>query len=101
MNIFEKLNDIKKRINESPSNKAIYFGMLNYYTSSKKALQLAKKRYFDSCMNCEHFVKEENELLQVEDKLFDKLTNRKCNDCGCVASFKLRQNEIKCNKWEE
>lgn len=99
-NMLAKLLDIKNRLGTNPELKQIYIGMLNFYSKSKNAEILAKKRYLDSCKNCTLFVDEKNELLQIKDTEIPELTNKNCYICGCVCSFKLRQSINKCDKWK-
>ena len=99
--MLKKLLDIKKRLGENPELKPIYIGMLNFYSKSKTAIMLAKKRYLESCKNCIYFIDETNELLQITDTEIPELTNKTCNLCGCVCAFKLRQSINKCEKWQE
>jgi len=99
--MIKQLIDLKKRLGENPELKPIYFGLLNFYTNNKTAKELAKKRYFENCKKCINFVDEENDLLKIEDKEIQQLSNKKCNLCGCVASYKLRQSIKKCELWQK
>jgi len=99
--MIKQLIDLKNRLGENPELKPIYFGFLNFATKNKTAEFLAKKRYFENCKNCINFVDEENDLLKIEDKKIPELSNKMCNLCGCVASYKLRQSINKCEQWQK
>lgn len=52
------------------------------------------------CLSCKDFKDDPIEFLKVKDKVEPKLTGKMCDDCGCVLSYKLRQNKIICKKWK-
>lgn len=60
----------------------------------------AKKR-LEVCMSCNFFVDEPIEFLRVKDSNIPELSNKMCNDCGCVLSYKIRQDLKKCKKWQK
>jgi hypothetical protein len=98
--MFKQLKEIKERLGENPELKPIYIGMLNFWTGDKKAEATAKNR-LKNCLSCEFFIDEKNNLLKVNDTKIPILTNKQCGECGCVLSFKLRQSENLCNKWQK
>ncbi len=98
--MFKKLKEIKERLGDSPEYKSIYLGMLNFWVNDSRALKLAKERT-QTCTICEHFIEEKNDLLKVKDDKIPQLSNKQCGDCGCVLSYKLRQSEKKCKKWQK
>lgn len=98
--MFKEIKDLKNRMGENPELKPIYIGMLNYTVKNKHALELAKKRA-KTCVYCEFYQEEQNDLLKVNDKDIPELSNKQCGGCGCVLSFKLRQSINKCTKWQE
>lgn len=79
------------------STKAIIVGMSNFYFNNKR--EEAERLYKEFCINCEYNLEETDKDLQIIDKHIPGLTNRMCGDCGCVLSFKTRQNIKPCSKW--
>lgn len=53
------------------------------------------------CKGCEFFKTEPIEYFRVTDETIPELSNKYCEDCGCISSYKLRQNQDLCNKWLE
>lgn len=97
-----------KRLKNSLSNekdpdiilttKAIMVGMTNFYFKNKKDEALEKFQKF--CVNCPLNKIDPVESMQVEDSEIPELSKRMCGDCGCVLSFKVRQNIKPCQKWK-
>lgn len=80
--------------------KAVMAGMTNFTLGISSAKKLAEKRYKDYCSGCEYNTKEQVKELIVEDEDIPQLSGRSCADCGCVLSYKLRQNIKQCRKWK-
>lgn len=80
------------------TTKAIIVGMTNFYFSLKN--ERAKRIYNDFCKDCEDNIVDHVEEMHVEDKVIPMLSKRMCGDCGCVLSFKVRQNIKPCRKWK-
>lgn len=80
--------------------KAIAIGIKNFKFAKSEVEELAKKRA-DKAKNCENFKDEPIDFLKVKDKRIPELSGKYCVNCGCVASFKFRQNISKCECWEE
>lgn len=62
--------------------------------------KLAKQRA-EICKGCEHFQKEPIEQFQIIDSRIPELSKMYCEDCGCISSYKLRQNIKICDKWQK
>ena len=78
--------------------KAVVSGMSNFYfgLNTKKA----KERFENHCKGCEFNIKEPIEDMRVKDLIIPELSNRQCGYCGCVLSYKIRQNVKKCDYWK-
>lgn len=87
---------LQKAKNLNP--KALLDGAENFNNPSEEIEELSKIRT-QVCIDCLHFVDEEIKMLQVEDKLQPQLSNKKCDLCGCILSYKTRQLIDKCSKW--
>ena len=68
---------------------------------------LAKER-LPICLGCNYFIEEPNSLFKVGGKygaktedIISELTNKSCNKCGCILSYKVRQIIQPCEKWQE
>lgn len=70
-------------------------GKHNFDNPSKEMEVLAEVR----SKECNCLVDEPISFLRVEDKRIPKLSNKMCEECGCTASYKFRQNALKCDKW--
>lgn len=80
--------------------KAIEQGVSNYISENTVAQALAIER-LKVCKVCPLFVDEPIAFLRVEDKQIPDLSNKMCDDCGCVLAYKLRQSIITCDKWQK
>ena len=98
--MFKQIKEIKERLGTNPELKPIYIGMLNFWSGNKPVEATAKNRLL-KCKKCEFFENETNDLLKIKDSKIPELTNKKCGDCGCVLSFKLRQSFNLCDKWQK
>jgi hypothetical protein len=102
MPLFNDLLDMKKRfLKESDIDLrakllAVVKGIYNY--RNNKNTEIAIERYNEFCKGCEFLETETNEFLIVKDVY--ELHAKKCNDCGCVLSYKNRQSISKCKKWK-
>lgn len=75
-------------------------GMHNFKHPNIDIELLAKERS-DECIKCKLNVLEPIDFLRVNDTRIPELTNRMCDECGCTLSYKLRQSQTKCTKWQE
>lgn len=75
-------------------------GIRNFKQPIKDVEILAKIRSV-TCGNCYEYVDEPIDFLRVEDIMIESLSNKMCNECGCTLSYKLRQSQTKCIKWQE
>lgn len=85
--------------NGSLGIEAIREGVNNYNTYSQDIEDIAQLR-INNCVNCEHYKEEPNFLLKIEDTSIIEADDMMCNDCGCALPYKIRQNVIKCDKWQ-
>ncbi len=69
---------------------AVFQGISNFYLN--RNTKLAKQRAERYCNGCEFNISEPIESLRVKDKRVPALSGRTCKECGCVLSYKLRQN---------
>lgn len=95
--VLKKTSTIIK--NGSAGLEAISEGIRNYNYRNKEIEKLALERA-ETCLNCELLIEEPIELLKVEDTI-PEIDQMICNDCGCSAPYKVRQNIIKCKKWKK
>lgn len=104
MDILTGLSRLRKSLNKETdpevikTTKAIIVGMTNFYFNKKNSE--AFEIYQKYCINCEHNSIDPVESMQVEDTEVPELSKRMCKDCGCVLSFKTRQNIKPCQKWK-
>ena len=80
--------------------KGLAIGIKNYNFPKREVEELAKQR-IEKMKLCPNFKKEENKFFQVEDKRIEDASGMTCTNCGCVAAYKIRQNNTKCECWEE
>lgn len=80
-------------------------GVYNFLHPSPEMEKLAKERA-EICFGCKNFIDEPNDLFRVGGELgvphpdsIAELTNKSCDDCGCIISYKLRQNKKICELW--
>ena len=71
-------------------------GKYNFDNPTPEIEQLAKER-LKTCNGC--LVREPIKFLRVEDERIPELSNKMCDECGCTAAYKFRQNSIKCKRW--
>lgn len=74
-------------------------GYHNYNNPNPDIEEIAGER-LSICITCPHYQDEEIKMFQIDDKLLPMASNKKCNDCGCILSYKIRQLVIRCNKWK-
>ena len=82
------------------TTKAALFGMTNFYFRNKKSKDSALQKYENFCLNCEHNLIDPIKEMRVFDFDIPQMTNKMCGDCGCVLSYKTRQNIKPCKKWK-
>lgn len=87
---------LQKAKNLNPT--ALLDGVQNFNNPVDEIEELATVRS-QICATCPHFVNEEIRMLQVEDTRQPQLSNKKCDLCGCILSYKTRQLIDKCKKW--
>lgn len=104
MDILQGLSRLRKSLkNEKDpdvilTTKAIIVGMTNFYFKNKKNEALDKFNKF--CVNCPSNIVDPAKDMQVEDSEIPEMSKKMCGDCGCVLSFKTRQNIKPCPKWK-
>mgnify|MGYP003599937489 CR=1 FL=1 len=82
------------------SGKAILSGMTFFKLGINSSL--AKKRYQEHCSGCEYNVTDPVEDMRETDTQIPDASDKMCSHCGgCVLAYKLRQNVIKCEFWDE
>ncbi|QQM25255.1 hypothetical protein [Elizabethkingia sp. M8] len=79
--------------------RAIITGISNFELNIINARNKARERLEKHCSGCKFFIDEPLESEIVIDKVIPQLSGKICSDCGCVASYKLRQSIKKCKKW--
>lgn len=87
---------LKKAKNLNPV--ALLDGVENFNNPTTEFEELATVRT-QTCVACPHMKNEEIKMLQVEDSRLPQLSNKKCDLCGCILSYKTRQLIEKCSKW--
>ncbi|MEJ8604635.1 hypothetical protein JSO60_06675 [Riemerella anatipestifer] len=80
--------------------KAVAVGMTNFHLGIKSATKTAEERYTNHCSKCEYNQEEKVSTMVVIDEKIPQLSKRYCGLCGCVLSYKLRQNIKPCEKWK-
>lgn len=75
-------------------------GMRNFSKPIDSVERLANERK-NVCIGCEFYTEEPILFLRVEDVRIPELSNTMCDECGCTLSYKLRQSQTKCIKWQE
>lgn len=103
------MQSFKKKI-KSASGKALTLaedgiepfleGKYNFENEYTEVEKLAKSRK-EICIDCEMYEDEPLESCQVNDERIPELTNKMCGDCLCILSYKLRQSQTKCKKWQK
>lgn len=89
---------LQKAKNLNPT--ALYDGVTNFNNPTEEIEELASIRSA-TCVTCPNYQDEEIKLLQVTDNNIPQLSNKKCNKCGCILSYKLRQLTDKCEFWKD
>lgn len=75
---------------------------LDPYLEGKKNFEIGatiSDKNIDICKGCRYFKNEPIDFLKVEDKQYPELSGKTCGKCGCILSYKLRQNLKPCSKW--
>lgn len=75
-------------------------GRNNFKRPNEETEALAKER-IKTCVNCVHYEDETVDLFKVNDKRIPEATEKYCGDCGCILSYKIRQNIETCDKWQK
>ena len=91
------MNSIVKKI-INVDLEALVQGKHNFDNPNLQIENLAKKR-LEKCLVCPDFVEEPIDIFRVIDKKIPKLSNKMCNQCGCIQSYKLRQSIKICKLW--
>lgn len=76
-------------------------GRRNFLRPNEETESLAKERFENHCKGCEHLEDETVDLFKVTDKSIPGATEKYCGDCGCILSYKIRQNIEICKKWQK
>lgn len=95
----ESLNK-QGEVNLLRDTKAVMVGVANFKTGNKKANELAKQRFENHCKSCKFNELEPIEELRVIDEQIPELSNKRCGECLCILSYKLRQSVKKCSRWK-
>lgn len=101
-----KIQSFKKKIvsllNEENSILALKEGMHNFNLKEPDFdVELLALERTETCLKCPYFVDEPIEFLKIKDERIKELSGKMCDECGCVSSYKLRQSQIKCVKWQD
>lgn len=80
--------------------RAINKGIRNFRKPKKEVEEKARQR-LEKMKKCPNFQKEKISFLRVNDKRIPGLSGMCCKECGCVMSYKARQDEEKCACWNE
>lgn len=75
-------------------------GRKNFLRPKEEIEKLAKER-INICGGCDEFLDESVDLFKVNDKRTPEATEKYCGDCGCILSYKIRQNIDTCKKWQK
>lgn len=75
-------------------------GKRNFENPTPCIEKLAKQRA-ETCKGCEFFKPEPIKQFQVNDNRIPELSKMYCEDCGCISSYKLRQDLDVCERWPE
>lgn len=75
-------------------------GKANFDNPTPCIEKLAVQRA-ETCRGCEFFKTEPIKQFQVTDNRIPILSNKYCEDCGCISSYKLRQDIDVCERWQE
>lgn len=75
-------------------------GKKNFKNENKEVENLAIERS-KVCRSCPSFKKEPIKEFRILDPRIPILSNRYCEDCGCVLSYKTRQSIQKCKLWKK
>lgn len=75
-------------------------GMHNFKQPIAEVESLAESRK-NECVVCEFYTEEPIPFLRVTDERIPELSNKMCDECGCILSYKLRQSINKCSKWQK
>jgi hypothetical protein len=77
-----------------------FIGKENFNNPIKEVEDLARER-LETCKGCPFFVDEPISFLSVTDINIPELSGKICDECGCTASYKLRQSKSKCKYWKK
>lgn len=96
------MQSFKKKIVSLISNgiEPLQEGMNNFNNPIKEIELLAEERK-NVCVGCKFYVEEPISFLKVMDDCIPELSEMMCDECGCTLSYKLRQSQTKCKKWQE
>jgi hypothetical protein len=75
-------------------------GKKNFDTPKEDVERLAAER-LEKSKKCRFFKKEPITWLRVNDRRLPEASGKYCENCGCIMSYKLRQNTDKCECWDE
>jgi len=92
MSILKKLKTLSKGGVKPVLDGVHYF---KHADSEVEARALERARV---CRGCDFFVDEPLEMFRIRDERLPVLSGKMCGECGCVLSYKLRQNEGLCSK---
>ena len=104
MNLLEGIKRMQENVKteDDPDvitdTKAVISGMSNFYFGLKT--KLARERLEKFCGGCIHNTDEPIPDMRVRDNTIPELSNKTCDLCGCVLSFKIRQSVKKCQYWK-
>lgn len=72
-----------------------------YFNNPDDEVEALAKDRVNTCKDCEHIEEETISFLRVNDKRITEASGKMCGDCGCVLSYKLRQNDEVCKYWKK
>ena len=95
-----KLKSLGKKIGSVLINgiDPVIEGVSNFNNPNIEVEKLAESRAL-TCLGCAKFQIEPIEDFRVIDSRIPELSEMFCDDCGCTASYKLRQSISKCKLW--
>ena len=99
----QSIRSIVKKLKTIAENgtSAYQHGKYNFENPKPEFEDLARERYENHCKGCEHFIAEPIKRYQLNDPRIPELSKMYCEDCCCIAAYKLRQTLDICKFWDK
>lgn len=74
---------------------------MNNFNNPDLGIELLAEERKNACIGCDFYAEEPISFLKVSEERIPELSNMICDECGCTLSYKLRQSQTKCKKWQK